>query len=1735
MADKDNELNIDYMDDGLDELDKLLDEDPFEEETEELDTNDRQPITKILKDTKKVLKEEMSVNNLANRVKESLVDSLPNELGDTLDTTISSISEIKDTVNESLKPLKEVLNKSYGDKLDSLKEKYSEDSMLGKLISKVRSALDVEEDNGFSYTKTETPEDIAKNKVESLFSNIQAQQLETNNNIEKMTLSSNNKIVNFLSTVTSTYYKKSLELQFQSVFYLSKIYDLFKTDLPAKGKQLEAIVKNTALPDMVKVKNKEYLEHKIKSELSGNIYNRVTGSQFVKNLTENTKNLLTEKIGTLTGALQQSVETKEMLRENAEMMGMTQQQMYLQMGLSPVLDTATKKAVSGIGSIAGRTKIGAKLYDKISALTSNPSTVLEKTADKLASKEGALAGFTSDILRTISYSLDSTKNNISLTTSKPDEPAIFDNKAHKAITSVIPTFLSKILNEITSIRAHFGIKKFRDELVYDYDKNKFTTTKRLKREFMKYTKDASKYALQSLDYSKDTIFKAFDINKDLTDKDKKELLKGLTEYLKEGKSSNLRLMREEGLLDKIKDEETKNKIEKVLKHYEENINYETNKINDEVKSKLENITQSIDTNAMAIGIAAKRLSELGRTDLLEELGLITDDGNTIETNRLLDMVSKHTKLGLNKIDLNNINFKQEENEPKTVNELLNQKFENIKKTIIEKPKKFIKTKFSKENIKEKTNNFIEDAKRNIPKEIKTVKENIEGVADNKEDKIKPNIEERKILSHIEAIKEKAKEVSHNSEPLNTKIENLKSDIKNEITEHKKKSELKEAIKDISDTHGDKIKNDVLNKFNKLTNVTKIPNTESKQHNKNTEEHIENETVIKKPNIKSNVEENKEKIIKSIKPKVETVEIKVEDLDIKKAEDNLSKFRDEGIFDKLTSKASSIGSKLSALFNSMTNKSKNVSVEDVLANTEKLIKDGKLEEAIETLLAGKPMPTNKEEAAKLYTTVINTLDPTGNLLKEMNKDGEFLDKMSKLHSSAIVKVQEGMLDTTAKTKELFGNLHNKFTLQFSDRFKKFTKDILNSFKSTGRIFIDNFKLIGKEGKELFFKDGKFKLPTVKELVKFGGKTFFGTAVTTGKATRELYGNLYKAGKDLVGLRKDGILKNNEIKETKKEIPKEKIELDKDNVGQVDISKIGKLKNFYKGKLNTVKNKIKGIVTETSGEEKTIEKKIDKLTKTTDNLVKEIKNKTKETTNRKINPFDKDGDGDRDGNWKDRLNLFKKKDKTDTGINITNKIKEKDNGYMKWILPLVALIGGKFKSIISGTGKLLLKGLKTIFWEPIKWLGSKLLSGITSLGNFIISGVGNTLSGLKNLVMKIPGVSGAVNMVKNVATKSVDFVKNIGSRTTAVIKSVGSKIANTKIGKAVGNTVSKLSKTGLVNKIKNFLSILKKRVIKKLGVKAGAKLVGKIAARFVPFAGWALLAYDAAKIGYYMLHDKLDFKSAVSKQILGFDIFKDDEPAVDPETGEPIKPDEELVKKEEEKAEKNADKKQTNKKTTTSKLEKQKENISKNIKLNNKPTTKKLDPKFISDVKIIKEAVDKYYTTGNTDDLSAIASKVTTEKGKNLLNRIITMVDTLGIDGKDTINGILKEYLPKEINKNNMNINKTDLTDINKRPISQPKPMVQQNPVINTTNINVDTKDLAKHSEKTTKILERSVSVQDEMLNVLKGIYTLQKAMLTTNDNPKDVIKNTDKNVKNKKENKVMDAPISHPVTANAHQF
>lgn len=222
-----------------------------------------------------------------------------------------------------------------------------------------------------------------------------------------------------------------------------------------------------------------------------------------------------------------------------------------------------------------------------------------------------------------------------------------------------------------------------------------------------------------------------------------------------------------------------------------------------------------------------------------------------------------------------------------------------------------------------------------------------------------------------------------------------------------------------------------------------------------------------------------------------------------------------------------------------------------------------------------------------------------------------------------------------------------------------------------------------------------------------------------------------------------------------------------------------------------------------------------------------------------------------------------------------------------------------------------------------------------------------------------VKGGINAVKGVST-AVGLTK-----TADAVKNVASKVDSKDVTKKA------VSSGKLVKMLETFKTYIAKKFKGTSGKAVMKLLASKIAKRLVPLAGAAVLAYDISKISYDVFVNGTELKSAISKQVLGFDLFSDDAIAID-ENGNELKPDENtdnvnntsLVKGNDEKLDKRIE--QVDKNVgTTNEIPSPIRNID-NHNINN-------DDKKVQDTKTMSEKVSGFFG-GVKDKLTDVKNNV-----------------------------------------------------------------------------------------------------------------------------------------------------------------
>ena len=295
---------------------------------------------------------------------------------------------------------------------------------------------------------------------------------------------------NFHYEITNKYYRKSLELQYKHLFTAREQLELMRVGFETFKNQLEAIRMATALPDIIKTRNSEFIIADFKGRLRNNTLDHMfkeisplknMGDKFNKKLSSGINNFLAGMgmVGDAAGGL-------------ADMQAMNRE-----MGISGAYSLGNMLAGFGQDLIGGRVrkllegnkKVQRGVYNLKDA-AANPRDFLKNIMKNSNRKTGLgkLKYFGANAL----YGLTGTnaENSITFGRANLNEAHVFDGRAHTSLVKVIPGLLSKIHAELKASRT--GGDPHDHELLFDNHSDTFKTKKALIKDFQSDMKRSMK-------------------------------------------------------------------------------------------------------------------------------------------------------------------------------------------------------------------------------------------------------------------------------------------------------------------------------------------------------------------------------------------------------------------------------------------------------------------------------------------------------------------------------------------------------------------------------------------------------------------------------------------------------------------------------------------------------------------------------------------------------------------------------------------------------------------------------------------------------------------------------------------------------------------------------------------------------------------------------------------------------------------------------------------------------------------------------------------------------------------------------------------------------------------------------------------------------------------------------------------------------------------------------------------
>ena len=340
--------------------------------------------------------------------------------------------------------------------------------------------------------------------------------------------------------------KKSLELQFRSYFTLGEMLKEAKESSKANKVTLDGILKNTALPEFVKIKESERFKQIAKDKLWNGLHNRMfgEGTRIQKGL-----NKLQEKGKELIEGFKQGIDGGLMMTDAMEQIQEMNQMMEETTGKKK---TAWESAGQFGGSFLGNhvlSKISGVVKDRIAGndkmqrwdqkaarWVENPDELINmyknldqvRDADLDDSLKGKAYTLFGDFLELFQSEKNSTTGDTGHGTEDLIQSSYTDERSRRAQVDVIPGYLARILREVTVLRTNDDSLAL---TVYDFETGKFKTQTQLSDDIRESLK--RKFKESSLSSAKEVVSKQFMGEGEGTPEDRATLAQALTQITRE--------------------------------------------------------------------------------------------------------------------------------------------------------------------------------------------------------------------------------------------------------------------------------------------------------------------------------------------------------------------------------------------------------------------------------------------------------------------------------------------------------------------------------------------------------------------------------------------------------------------------------------------------------------------------------------------------------------------------------------------------------------------------------------------------------------------------------------------------------------------------------------------------------------------------------------------------------------------------------------------------------------------------------------------------------------------------------------------------------------------------------------------------------------------------------------------------------------------------------------------------
>ncbi len=622
--------------------------------------DDRSPTTKAMKGFASGVKDGTLNNEFARKFVKA---SLPRGYGDTIDLASNSARGLKDLYHNSLKDVKPVMKelkdttrrilpkskgflpKSVADKL----EKWSKEEAKYNIEDQRESNLNLQLMDVFKSQSEEAAKSKAELDARQTLKDTVAQKRHKDNISQLDEIRTGiSKLVAYQEGITINYQRKSLELQFRSYYILGDLLEEQKKSNEVSITRLAEIVKNTGLPEYVKINNAERLKEYAKNKFIGGIGNTLNDyrknimGNFSTKLAGNVKGKVNDFAQGLSMAIMginTALDAQDMMDDMGGM-GPSKEEMIGSMIGAHAANKYGMKAGNYLRKKLDNSKYGSKIRKGGTDLQYHMAN-LPQYADMFSRGEyeygdnsNSKLGKMINKIKTLPLGdaiIDVLKESFS--GNKPGynfdqgnlqnihEASSFTNQTRRSITEVIPGFLSRIHQELKMLRTGSDSA---DLLTFDYSKNTFVASKDLFKSSMENI--IPKHEKERLSEDTNKVIDSIDPDKTLSNEERRVLGKFLVMgNLKNKVLDPNKLGNEYEYSGEASKHATKYK-DLFSKYFEYDSlgNLKDTELNSNRRLDLNNRYQELGTNFSDNRALMQDMINAGYSDVLEQAGLLKD-------------------------------------------------------------------------------------------------------------------------------------------------------------------------------------------------------------------------------------------------------------------------------------------------------------------------------------------------------------------------------------------------------------------------------------------------------------------------------------------------------------------------------------------------------------------------------------------------------------------------------------------------------------------------------------------------------------------------------------------------------------------------------------------------------------------------------------------------------------------------------------------------------------------------------------------------------------------------------------------------------------------------------------------------------------------------------------------------------------------------------------------------------